>query len=86
MFHPKTFENSKRGDYVLTWDCKYPWLSVLTKLGKSRNQVAPSMDHYVKQSDPKSEDRIEWSSINQMSIATHMAWFNRPNILIWKST
>ena len=87
MNRPKTIENNKIGEL-----CTHLGLliSLENKTNLSSkyhgNQPAPSIGNYVNKSAPKSGDMREWGSINQMSNWTHMVWFNRPYILIGKST
>ena len=40
-FTPKCLENSKRGDYVLTWDCLEVVEQPPSNARRSRNQTAP---------------------------------------------
>jgi len=44
---PKQFENSKRGDYVLTWGCLEVLNNNQAKLEWSGNQTAPYIGNYV---------------------------------------
>ena len=56
---------------------RYPWSSELTRLGESRNQVAPNIELLSSISEPKSGNRIEWGLVNQISVGTHMTWFKK---------
>ena len=86
MYHPKIFENVKEGTMYLLEIASI--LDLMIKQCSDNQGIKWHLvwNHYVSKSGPKSGDQIKWGLVNQMSVGTHMIWFDKAYILNWNQS